>query len=257
MVGRIPGPIGINEDEDFGLSVLDIGAARSAMPGPLLDVPCAAEFHRNGNHRAALSEFERFKQEVLDQQIANNVANHRKYYEAVPAGELKKVEGDIQLRTAAADQCVAMVAAIRKAKPANVSFVVASGYRDYEYDKGVWMRNFRRLYYPNTEKERAKLKGGKHGKAAVRLLARYISPRKAAPGFSNHSDGIAVDFETTDSGVPHKIDTSPASRAGWHKAWLHGWLVENAAGFHFYELQSEEWHWEYHVGKIPPNLFAR
>lgn len=94
----------------------------------------------------------------------------------------------------------------------------------------------------NVQSRKSHAIGGRHGRAAVQLLARYISPRKAAPGFSNHSDGTAVDFVTTQDG---RLYTDETSRELWRQTWLHPWLVANAATYRFNALASEEWHWDY------------
>lgn len=85
--------------------------------------------------------------------------------------------------------------------------------------------------------------GGRHGAAAVNILVRYYSPRKAPPGFSNHSDGRAVDFVTTQAGVSYGAEGR--QRAAWRTTWLHQWLVANAGRFRFHPLASEEWHWDH------------
>ena len=75
-------------------------------------------------------------------------------------------------------------------------------------------------------------------------MVRYFSPRKAPPGFSNHSNGKAVDFTTKEGKVTYTANTS--QRAGWRKTWLHGWLLENAEKYGFHPLASEEWLWDFH-----------
>ena len=83
---------------------------------------------------------------------------------------------------------------------------------------------------------------GLHGRAAVEILARHVLPWKAAPGFSNHSNGTAVDFTTTFDGV---LLTDKSARETWRGTWLHAWLVANAGNHRFHALASEEWHWDY------------
>lgn len=77
-------------------------------------------------------------------------------------------------------------------------------------------------------------------------MVRYFSPRKAPPGFSNHSNhsnGRAVDFTTKEGKVTFTANTS--QRVGWRKTWLHAWLVTNAPAYGFHPLASEEWHWDF------------
>jgi LAS superfamily LD-carboxypeptidase LdcB len=85
--------------------------------------------------------------------------------------------------------------------------------------------------------------GGPHGEEAVRIMVEYFSPRKAPPGFSNHSNGNAVDFMTIQGGITYTANTS--QRVGWRKTWLHAWLLEHANQYGFRPLQSEEWHWDF------------
>lgn len=68
-------------------------------------------------------------------------------------------------------------------------------------------------------------------------------PLKAAPGFSNHSNGTAVDFQTMHGGTDYFANSS--QHAGWRATWLHPWLLQNAATYGFKPLASEEWHWDY------------
>ncbi len=195
-----------------------------------------------------------FKQAVLDEQVRRALAGGRVRYAGVPADQLEEVEGGHRLRTAAAGQCRALLDAARSALveartlgtdagAAQVTHIgIVSSYRGPQTDSALWHRYYPR-YYRETETHRAGLEGGPHGQAAVRYLARYISGRKAAPGFSNHSDGRAVDFTTTQGGVVYGANSS--QRAGWRLTWLHRWLVTNANRFGFRPLATEEWHWDY------------
>jgi murein DD-endopeptidase MepM/ murein hydrolase activator NlpD len=199
---------------------------------------------------------ESFKQAVLEQQSRNAQASGRRRYAPVPDSELAVVEGRHRLRTEAAEQCRALLSAARAAlaeaqragdsDAARVTQIgIVSSYRDPVYDGRLWHQYYPR-YYRETQAQRDELVGGPHGDAAVRYLARYISQRKAAPGFSNHSDARAVDFSTTEGGVTFGANTS--QRSGWRRTWLHRWLVPNAERYGFYPLASEEWHWDYRMG---------
>jgi len=103
---------------------------------------------------------------------------------------------------------------------------VASGYRSYEKDEGLWNSYYPR-YYKETAKARAKLPGGEHGDAAAKYLAKYIGKYKAAPGFSNHSNGMAVDLWTQEG--TEKITADKSLQVRWKRTWVHKWLVKNAA----------------------------
>jgi hypothetical protein len=195
-----------------------------------------------------------FKAAVLEQQVQNALAGGRRRFAPVPDGELEVVEGGHRLRSEAAQQCRALLSVVRAAlaeaqrsgadsDAARVTRIgIASSYRDPAYDGRLWHQYFPK-YYAETRTQRQDLVGGPHGDAAVRLLARYISQRKAAPGFSNHSDGRAVDFTTTEGGVEFGANT--AQRVGWRRTWLHRWLVPNAERYGFRPLATEEWHWDH------------
>ncbi len=228
--GRVPGPLGVS------------GGGRSRAPAAPLGTALADTD----------VSYDAFKQAVLERQISNARASGRQYYAPVPASELEALESGHRMRTEASRACRALLSAARLALQeakaaldakaiATSAIGVGSSYRDYDYDKGLWDRYYPD-YYAATQASRDAAAGGPHGPAAVAILARYISPRKAAPGFSNHSNGTAVDFTTTVDGVLH---TDKTARDKWRETWLHAWLVLNAGTHHFHALASEEWHWDY------------
>jgi hypothetical protein len=138
--------------------------------------------------------YEEFKQAVLEQQIRNAQAMGRHYYPPVPPDELDELEGGHRLRIEAAANCRNLLAAARAALSAErldpkntlavsvASIGVGSSYRDYEHDRNRWFELFPR-YYEATRTDRERAEGGAHGRAAIQVLAAYISPRKASPGF--------------------------------------------------------------------------
>ncbi|HEX5657052.1 MAG TPA: D-alanyl-D-alanine carboxypeptidase family protein [Polyangiales bacterium] len=196
--------------------------------------------------------YEEFRQLVLDKQIARKSAQGKAYFPPVPPDELETVEGNYKMRRGAAgrgrDLLAAARAALADAKSADdakanktSSLGVCSAYRAYDYDAARWRETFKKLY----DKMRAKslYVGQEHGTAAANYMLQKILPLKAPPGFSNHSNGKAVDFRTMHAGTDYVADSE--QREGWRTTWLHGWLVENAADYGFKPLASEEWHWDY------------
>jgi hypothetical protein len=133
-----------------------------------------------------------------------------------------------------------------------VRLTVTSGYRDDSKQRRLWLSYFRK-YYNQTRTTREALPTGPHSDEALAYLMRSkkaggfgIGGRIAAPGFSNHQAGIAVDL--WQERIPgHRIsnDTDPASRARWRGTWFHKWLVAHAAEHGFQPLATEEWHWEH------------
>lgn len=68
-------------------------------------------------------------------------------------------------------------------------------------------------------------------------LSTDFSPATAMPGWSNHQDGTAIDFQTKD--LPGTKENEAA----------YAWLVSNAIGYGFVRaVLSERWHWEYKPG---------
>jgi lysophospholipase L1-like esterase len=58
-------------------------------------------------------------------------------------------------------------------------------------------------------------------------------PPTAKPGTSQHEKGLAIDFRCNGSGIGQYDDSNPCFI----------WLTAHAAGFGFYNLPSENWHW--------------
>ncbi|HEY1118357.1 MAG TPA: D-alanyl-D-alanine carboxypeptidase family protein [Acidimicrobiales bacterium] len=67
--------------------------------------------------------------------------------------------------------------------------------------------------------------------AVYQMSPSQCSPPTARPGQSNHERGLAIDF--TYGGSTIQSRSSPAFQ----------WLRANAAGYGFYNLPSEPWHW--------------
>jgi subtilisin family serine protease len=142
----------------------------------------------------------------------------------VPDSELSPIEDNQRARTAAADSCRRLLASARAAiaqDPAAAhvkSIGVASGYRSASQQLHNWNRNFPR-YFGETSSDRAALEGGEFGEAAEKLLTRYISGRLAAPGFSLHNNGLAIDFSALERGISMGPSTTKQSRQNWRKSW--------------------------------------
>jgi hypothetical protein len=208
-------------------------------------------------------EYLDFMARVFDAAIADRVRRGKKQFSDIPSGELAEVENGKVMRKEAAASCIQLLKDARESlggdrwgpppsleamaaatQARNVrSIGIASAYRSHAYERRIWAQDCFPKYYKETYARRLDAAGGPHGDAAVQLLVRYFSPRKAPPGFSNHSNGKAVDFTTREGKVTFTANTS--QRAGWRKTWLHAWLVTNAPKYGFHPLASEEWHWDY------------
>ena len=88
--------------------------------------------------------------------------------------------------------------------------------------------------------------GGPHGDAAVTYMVGYVSPKIAAPGFSNHQAGLAIDLKQERTrGNEIYNSTDPEWVQKWQSTWFFRWLQQNAARFGFSPYTVEPWHWEY------------
>jgi hypothetical protein len=121
---------------------------------------------------------------------------------------------------------------------------VASTYRDAKRDAQAWQKVFKK-YFGRTEEKR-KETGDELGKEALKIMFHTINGKKAPPGFSGHTHGIAADLTTTEGGHVWEVNADYVHQVGWQKTWLYGWLVDKAGDYNFYQLKTETWHWEYH-----------
>ena len=80
-------------------------------------------------------------------------------------------------------------------------------------------------------------------------LARYIGRAYGTPGYSNHQDGLAIDFRLfLDESKKSKVNNKKrdkAAIAAWETSDLYAWLDDHAEEFRFKPLQGEPWHWVY------------
>jgi hypothetical protein len=133
---------------------------------------------------------------------------------------------------------------------------LTSAYRDPKHDAELWHRYFRSKYYWNTEKQRSQVgrwQGGRHGPHAVSLTVAYVGKRKAAPGFSNHTNGVAVDFYTIEGNEKLIAETGNSDKqlkalnSRWEKSWLYRWLDAHKSEYRVHRIDTEAWHWEFEL----------
>lgn len=132
-----------------------------------------------------------------------------------------------------------------------------SGYRNRDHQQRLWMSYFPG-YYRRTMAAREALAGGPHSDEAVDYLLKSrksggfgLTGRIAAPGYSNHQNGIAIDF-VQERRPGHRIvnRSDDTSRGQWRRSWFHRWLRSRAADFGFQPIATEEWHWEFRGGAV-------
>jgi hypothetical protein len=206
---------------------------------------------------AATEEQRGFMRRVYKQHVARS-ARRRRFVPSVPNDELGDVEHGEVMRKPAAASCVALLAHARanlaseKAQGSTAAlkvkdFGARSGYRSVEKQFTGWRSAFGGTYYPDTQNVREKLPGGPHGESAVNYMVEYVGKRIAAPGYSLHNNGLAMDFFTKEGRLSFGPSTNPRNVAAWKGTWLFDWLSRNAGAHHFFQNTSidEPWHWEY------------
>jgi D-alanyl-D-alanine carboxypeptidase len=113
------------------------------------------------------------------------------------------------------------------ASAAGISLLPFSGFRSYRYQMGLIA---------------AKLAKGISIEEVLRVLA--------APGYSEHHTGEALDITTTGC---------PAAEEVFSQTSAYSWLSENAGNYGFKEsfgphnphsLVYEPWHWKFHPGSV-------
>lgn len=127
-----------------------------------------------------------------------------------------------------------------------------SGYRSKAHQEHLWKEYFTRSkkhhesYYNQTIAKRATFSDGQHGNTAVKFMVDFIKGKIAAPGFSNHQAGLAIDFQQIRTKNNQIVNaTSGEAMRKWRATWFFCWLKDNAARFGFEEYKGEPWHWVY------------
>lgn len=207
-------------------------------------------------------ELEAFMRATYEAHVVNACAAGRVFRAKVPNAELTVLAKGQYLRTEVVPLAVRMLrdasAALSKAKVAGDpgarttgSFAVTSAYRSAARQFGLWQARFPG-YFDATTAQRAALAGGPTGPGAVQFMARWIGRWLAAPGFSNHNDGRAIDMTCVVGGAT--LSARRGDIAAWKRSWLHGWLVAHASCYGFAPYAQEPWHWEHRPGAAPGSL---
>ena len=261
----------------LALTALPLAAsqARADAPGVVPAADPAAEIAPERLTRGALSAPEyAFKQEVYRLHVARGVKSGRPRIYDLPPDSLMAVPGTqtVMRRDAAvalgrllaaaradlaADQAATGTdaeTADRRTRAQNVrGIALNNAYRSASTQFSIWDRNYEG-YAAATRAQRLLCPGGEFGPDAAALLRDYIGVRVAAPGFSNHQGGIAVDFALR---LKPATAATPAAAAGaglgpstaqadpWKESWFWRWLGRRAADFGFVAYLPEPWHWEY------------
>jgi LAS superfamily LD-carboxypeptidase LdcB len=186
-----------------------------------------------------------FMRKVYDLQVKRSKGA---FVDTLPEEALDKVEGQPARKDAAA-KAREMFAAARAALAAEgltatVRIGVLSGYRSANRQFDIWQGKTTRggggfpHYYEKTKRARRHPRfGGEHSDKAAAYLAEVMAKLVAAPGYSNHQDGLALDLGTRKGkGRLFKL---------YEGSWFHNWLKDNAHIYQFEPLPTEAWHWTY------------
>jgi LAS superfamily LD-carboxypeptidase LdcB len=170
----------------------------------------------------------------------------------VPKDKLDPIAGSDgqHIRKEVTSDLNAMIAAAKA--EVGVTLTVASGYRDIKEEMGLWNHAFDTIYLWMEHKTReAMFPGDPYGDAAAAWLAEKIASRKAVPGTSNHSNGIAVDL--TGPGLDIGYDNQTGWRGSSVYKWLNGLGEFQGRGaakrFNFQNYHKEAWHYDWR-GKL-------
>lgn len=224
----------------FDADVLDLDAAET-IPSSELTWPGASDDQL------------RFMRRVYDINLQRSINRGSTFVADVPAGELSTIEGRFLARTAAAADCVRLLNAARqdiRLQGRAVSIGLTSAYRSASEQFRLWQQYFTEPangYYKRTATQRQSQADGEHGETAAQLTATFIRPKIAVPGFSNHNNGLAIDFLNVENGntIPNK--TTKEATDQWKGTWFWAWMVVNAQTYNFFQNTNinEPWHWEY------------
>jgi hypothetical protein len=187
-----------------------------------------------------------FMRKVYDLHVKQSTGD---FVDTLPDGALDDVESGKKARRDAAAKAREMLAAARAKLAAEgltdkVRIGVLSAYRSADHQFDIWQGKTTKgkggfpHYHAQTKATRRNPKyGGEHSDKAAAYLAQYIAQYVAAPGYSNHQDGLALDLGTR-KGKGGLIKLYKGS-------WFHDWMRVNARTYQFEPLASEAWHWTY------------
>lgn len=237
------------------------GEAASRPVPQIIDHPCR-HYGPDALTWSEHPELEPFMRATYEAHVAR-ACSRRAFQPSVPQAELAEVASGKYLRRDTAPVAIRMLddarEALRQARAASdtqaldvASFGISSAYRSALHQYHLWNDRFGG-YMTDTAQQRATLPGGPVGYEATQWLAHWIGTWLAAPGFSNHNDGRAIDlFCRLTSGTV--LSANRADIPHWHRTWLHQWLVTNASRYGFYPYSREPWHWEHRPGSASATL---
>ena len=194
-----------------------------------------------------------FMRKVYEAQVKWQKNRGRKYFEGLSASQLSPVEGQFKMKPAAATAAKKLLKAARddlKAAQAKndinakkvTSIGISSTYRDTTREKSAYLNAFKTHYNGFLSRKFTNIKD-RHGAKGLAAMTVQMINKKAPPGFSNHTSGVAIDFKTTESG--RTLGPNSSQKALWEKSWFYKWMGDNDSKYGFKRLKTEQWHWDY------------
>jgi hypothetical protein len=253
----------------FVLRLVQHEGARATGPVLQRDPDTASAPPKNAREWQNTAEQKQFLADVLQAHIEKSTRSKGAPKADLKDSDLAPVAGtSIKMQKDAAAAAGSLLSAaeseLKAAKAAKdpdalltVGLGAASGYRPRAHQDRLWHSYFPK-YYERTVAQRAKFPD-KHGPEAVAFMVKFISPKIAAPGFSNHQAGLAIDFaQRREAGHEIKNDTSGEAMTRWRETWFFKWLRANAATYKFTEYSGEAWHWTFRqaAGALQPAAVA-
>ncbi|MGE2713771.1 D-alanyl-D-alanine carboxypeptidase family protein [Mycolicibacterium litorale] len=194
----------------------------------------------------ATPELMAFMRQVYQLHVERSEGN---FVDTLPDSALAEIAPGHKARKDAALKARELLAAARAALEreglaGTVRIGVLSAYRSADLQFAIWQGKMKKgkggfpFYYVKTKSVRQLPEyGGEHSANAAEYLVDYMRRYVAAPGYSNHQDGLAIDFGTRKGeGALIKL---------YEGSWFHNWMKVNAKKFGFHPLASEAWHWTY------------
>jgi LAS superfamily LD-carboxypeptidase LdcB len=183
-----------------------------------------------------------FMRAVYERHFKNSNVPGNSFVWDLPKDTLARIDpgDDHEARKDAAQAAGRLLEAARTELGGAVKIGVVSGYRSASLQFIIWQGKGRKGGFPAYYRLALK-KGlfgpGDFGPEAVAKMAKYLGGYIAFPGFSNHQDGLAIDFG--------EVGKRGWSTVGWGSPF-HRWLGENATRrFGFHPLSTEPWHWTF------------
>ncbi len=159
--------------------------------------------------------------------------------------------GSGELITAAAEQMGRLLTAANRAQErsrnrgarATRRIGIGSAYRSAAQQFDLWDGRFYKYQWAYRKSTNQRSKSA--SKLDADAVARFIRSKTAAPGYSNHNAGRAVDFSVTVRQGGENVRFGAGRRAAWRNLWFFDWLRDNAGTYDFEPYAAEPWHWDY------------